>query len=164
MKDFMRNRKFPHIRLILCLLGALFVIQGCGGGGDDSCHDCDDPGYEEPRFATIEGVAYFPSYDSGPDPSYYDDGNFGIQVALHGDDGTPLEIQITGDSGYYRFDDVPEGYYFITAFAEEYDELEDLYHTYETESPDIDILGGEIFEVDLFLEYVGASKRKRVEW
>jgi len=154
LKNLMIKKRLRYLSLFLCLMGFMLGIQGCGGG-DGSCSECDDPVYE-PRLSSIEGIAYFPLYEGSPNPSYYIDGNYGIQVALHADDETVIEIQITGDSGYYRFDDVPQGYYFITAFAEEYDEYDDLYYQYDAESPDIDIMGGEIVVVDLYLEYAGA--------
>ena len=136
----------------LLLLLAALLLTGCSGDTDADVviRDCDDECYYD---ATVSGTAYFPYYEGG-EPIYYDDANEEILVELRDESGYIVSDTVTGPSGYFRFDDLPAGWYYLTAAVEVYDPDYDLWDIYYAEQSDFYVDGGEwVSERNLFLEY-----------
>ncbi len=144
-----RSRTVPFLALLLVLA---LSAAGCGGDGGS---DDDYPPYTPPDCsATVEGTAYYPFYDHTGEPTYYDEENHDIIVTLHEFDGHPYEDWATGTSGAYLFDCVPPGTYFLSAYLEEYDAVDDLYYVYYAETAEFHVSPEEwITDLNLFLEF-----------
>ncbi len=141
---------FPLV-LILALILAL-ILTGCSGDTDADViiRDCDGGCYYE---ATVSGTAYFPYYERG-ETVYYDDANEEILVELRDELGYIVSDTVTGPSGYFRFDDLPAGWYYLTAVVEVYDPDYDLWDVYVAEQSDFYVdAGAWVSERNLFLEY-----------
>jgi hypothetical protein len=111
-------------------------------------------------LSDIEGYAYFPYEDPwGNYPVYYDTGNELILVTLYDADDIyyafPLREFITDTTGYYWFSGVSPDWYYLTAEAIECDLDWDIAYYYWTDTPDFELLPGELAIWDLYLEYDG---------
>lgn len=143
----MKKSRIPY-RLCAVLVLFAAVLAGC------------DDDYVEvvlPPLGDIEGYAYFPEYDIWGDAIYYDTGNHDIWVTLYDRDDIyyefPLRDYLTDTDGYFRFSDVTPDWYFLTADISLYDPVFDVTDFYWAETPDFEVLVGELHIWDLFLEW-----------
>ncbi len=138
--------------LSAALLAAVLLLTGCEHGEGTVVVEDDDP--SACATGLVEGTAFYPFYEGDPEPVYYADENFDIIVALYDELDNPVADVVTGPAGFYEFDGLPPGYYYIAAYAETYVEREDLFDIYVAQTPLFRV--GEcdwIDEKNLFLEY-----------
>lgn len=145
------NRKKGASRLRIWfagLLAVVFLTTGCGGGGgveDNALDACS---------GLVEGTAFYPYYEGGSNPVYYADGNHDILVSLYDEFDRIVSDVVTGPSGFYEFDHLPPGYYYVMAQAETYMEADDVFDIYVDQTPLFWVAECDwIDEMNLFLEY-----------
>ncbi len=147
----MRNPISRYRRFIVVLSAAVLLLTACDHGEGTVVIEGDG---SPACSGLVEGTAFYPYDEGGVDPVYYHDANHDIFIALYDEFDRIVADDVTGPSGFYAFDHLPPGYYYVAAYAETYVEGADLFDIYVAESL-LFWVGdcGWIDDMNLFLEY-----------